>query len=316
MRDEKGKLLVAGIILMLACLGVILWTDWRDRKNQAEAYEAKQEEKEPLVKERRRLQRELEELTDIYNKKISGTGTVSIIFTDTDEKINIEILPVMEAFGYTGVLAVEKSKMPGGEGLLTEEEFRDLVETGWQCCPAWTEGDTIEDIAAVRDRLTEIAGVTAPMVLFEEGVYSSDKDDLLFQEGFTIAVHHGEEGLPVVAAADGSELWHPGAVGLMGKEPRYRLEDAVAQKRNIIYIVGFEKEDEMYNRDSFLSMLNYIEEAENKDGMIVLTPDEARAYLTEIMSGAEALQAELDEKSGELEEELREVEKELEEIQD
>ncbi len=72
----------------------------------------------------------------------------------------------------------------------------------------------------------------------------------------------------------------------------------------------------MYNRDSFLSMLNYIEEAENKDGMIVLTPDEARAYLTEIMSGAEALQAELDEKSGELEEELREVEKELEEIQD
>lgn len=316
MRDEKGKLLVAGIILMLACLGVILWTDWRDRKNQAEAYEAKQEEKEPLVKEKRRLQRELEELTDTYNKKISGTGTVSIIFTDTDEKINIEILPVMEAFGYTGVLAVEKSKMPGGEGLLTEEEFRDLVELGWKCCPAWTEGDTINDITAVRDRLTEIAGVTAPMVLFEEGVYSSDKDDLLFQEGFTIAVHHGEEGLPVVAAADESELWHPGAVGLMGKEPRYRLEDAVAQKRNIIYIVGFEKEDEMYNRDSFLSMLNYIEEAENKDGMIVLTPDEARAYLTEIMSGAEALQAELDEKSGEVEEELREVEKELEEIQD
>lgn len=81
-----------------------------------------EEELRPLYVEKNRMERELEQLADEYELRISGTGTVGILFTDLDERIYTELYPVMKEYGYTGIIAVSGSYLPGGEGCLSVEQ--------------------------------------------------------------------------------------------------------------------------------------------------------------------------------------------------
>lgn len=83
----------------------------------------------------------------------------------------------------------------------------------------------------------------------------------------------------------GDVVWHLGAVGLQGEEPKYRLEDAVKAKANIIFTVTYTREDEMYHSTPFVSMLDYLKEYESRSEVSIMTPWEARRYFADLLSG-------------------------------
>ena len=113
----------------------------------------------------------------------------------------------------------------------------------------------------------------------------------------------------------GDVVWHLGAVGLQGEEPKYRLEDAVKAKANIIFTVTYTREDEMYHSTPFVSMLDYLKEYESRSEVSIMTPWEARRYFADLLSGGAALSAEYEEKRIVLEQQLRVVQVEIESVQ-
>ena len=61
---------------------------------------------------------------------MSGAGTATVLFTDLDERIYTDIYPTMEEDGFVGMLAVSSAYLPDGEGRLTSEQIRELLEAG------------------------------------------------------------------------------------------------------------------------------------------------------------------------------------------
>lgn len=289
---------------MAICLAVLLVADKVENDRQTEQNLLRAGEQKPILEEKQRIKDELEALEKEYEEKMAGAGTASIIFTDLDERIAEEIAPVMEEYGYAGVLVLSGDHWPGREGSMSEEQVRDLTAKGWICCAGWESGDTIENVNMVRDEIEALGIPDQGIVYFEEGTYSSSYDEALAESGVTIAIHHGEEERKLVAGPEDTQVWHPGAVGLMGKEPRFRLEDAVAEKQNILFTVGFEKEDEMYGQRPFLSLLDYLDQYGAQEELYVMMPVEARAYQEEVRKNAQELQAEYDGKRTELEKKL------------
>lgn len=89
---------------------------------------------------------------------------------------------------------------------------------------------------------------------------------------YTTVIHHGEEGLPFVTSDVETAVWHPGTVGLQGEEPRYRLEDTVGEKGNIIFTVSYTREDAMYDYNLFISMLDYLKKYGSRSEVSVMAP--------------------------------------------
>lgn len=307
MEGKLKKILIILIIVMAAAVAWMLLENAVKQKDQQMDSEKTEEEMRPLRVEKDRLERELEELEDEYELRISGTGTVGILFTDLDERIYTEIYPIMKDYEYTGILAVSGSYLPGGEGRLSVEQMTELLEDGWVCCPTWRAGDSLQTILDLEATLAGMGAVPSHTIYFEEGAYTQAYDTELAGAGYTTVIHHGEEGLPLVTSDVETAVWHPGAVGLQGEEPRYRLEDAVEDKGNIIFTVSYTREDEMYDSDPFISMLDYLKEYESRSEVSVMAPWEARGYFTDLISGGETLSAEYEEKKADLEEQIQEI---------
>ena len=119
---------------------------------------------------------------------------------------------------------------------------------------------------------TVYGAVPSHTIYFEEGAYTQAYDTELAGAGYTTVIHHGEEGLPLVTSDVETAVWHPGAVGRQGEEPRYRLGDAVGEKGNIIFTVSYTREDEMYDSNPFITMLDYLKEYGSRSVVSVMAP--------------------------------------------
>ena len=145
-----------------------------------------------------------------------------------------------------------------------------LLAAGWACCPTWQAGDSLQTVLDMETVLAGLGAAPSNTVYFEEGAYTQAYDTDLVAAGYTSVIHHGEESLPLVTSDTANPVWHPGAVGLQGEEPRFRLEDAVEEKGNII-----SREDELYDSNPFISMLNYLQAYGARSEVSVMKPWEA-----------------------------------------
>ena len=80
---------------------------------------------------------------------------------------------------------------------------------------------------------------------------------------------------------------------------------------NIVFTVGFEKEDEMYEQDTFFSMLNYLQSYEEDGELQMLDPGQAAQYFADAEEKKEQLKTEFENRKTELEEKLRRIEEAL-----
>lgn len=313
-KKTKTRLLIL-ILVMAAGIGLLLWRDFADQKRQQTEYKQKEEQLRPLRVEKAQLEQELEDLEDEYDLMMSGAGTATVLFTDLDERIYTDIYPTMEEDGFVGMLAVSSAYLPDGEGRLTSEQIRELLEAGWSCCPTWQTGGSLQSVQYLETVLEDLGAAPSNTVYFEEGAYSQAYDGDLAGAGYTSVIHHGEEDLPLVTSEVSGQVWHPGAVGLQGKEPRFRLEDAVAQKGNIIFTVSYVRESEMYDPNPFGSMLDYLAEYSVRSELTVTLPETAREYFQNISRDAETVAAEYEQKREELEKQLQDIEDQIEAVE-
>jgi predicted patatin/cPLA2 family phospholipase len=110
-------------------------------------------------------------------------------------------------------------------------------------------------------------------------------------------------------------VWHAGAVALMSSKPRLWLREAVAQHANVIFLVGFEKEDELYNEKSFRSMLSAFDEYEATDELEIMNIVKAKEqYYKQSLGIDPKVEQVYQSQKATLEEKIADVEKQLKEI--
>ena len=306
---------VAGIVCLAGavCLGVFTWRDYQTQQEQAAGREEAEKLLRPLDVEWNRIQQEIDDLEEEYSLKIEGTGTAEVLFTHPDARVYEEAYPIMEEYGYTGVLAVSEQQFPGTEGNMSLEQFQELIQAGWSTCIVWSGDDMYTWLGALALKMQETGVPGSSVMYFPSETYLKEYDEILLAHGFAAAVHHGEAGEMDTAAGEGG-IWHPAAVGLQGETPKYRLDDAVKNKANIVYTVGWQQEDEMYNEKMFRSMLSYFKQYQEESGLQVMDIAGAGEYRQQLENDKGAIEQEYLQKKEELERQKEDIERQMDEI--
>lgn len=312
MTKKSGVILT---IVLAVILAVFLYCEDKAAREKEAYYTKKEELLAPLNKEKRQWKEQLSRLENDHHSRMAGHGSAVILFTGCDERIYTEIYPIMQEYGYAGVLEVSEEHFPGEEGSISQEQLRELSDAGWTTCVRWEGVPTGEGwLYRLTNRMKEAGIARGNVMYFPYGTYEDEQDRILKELGFDIAVHHGEMGKPLIVTEAKEEIWHPGAVGIKGESPRYKLQDAVAARGNIVFVVGYEAEDEMYDERAFRSMLDNFAAYQKENEFQIMDFQGARNYREGVEAGGEALTEVYEKERAEIEEKLKAIEQEMDNI--
>lgn len=315
MSTRKTRRLIALSLLLI--MAVILWANQMHEDKEAKEAFALEEQLRPLTIKRQKLKQQLEELEKKYEAERRPRATTQILFTEPDARVYELCYPIMKEYKLTGVIALSEERLPGVEGCMSEEQLKELIQAGWSICARFDNATRLGTQWTSLKKEFKKYNLDEPNTVYlASGVYNKGLDATIEQCGFTIVVHHGEEGLPIVQSNDEAGLWHLGSVGIKGHEPRLRFTEAIEGKANVITLVGFSLAEEMYVEKSFRSMISSCSQYVAKDELIVGSMEDARAHFkdrsTEV--GEIDKQEYLQQKQV-LDAQLVEVEKEIEKLQ-
>jgi hypothetical protein len=136
--------------------------------------------------------------------------------------------------------------------------------------------------------------------------------------GFEIVVHHENTaaGHALIQTQYEEGLWHLGALGLMGSRTKVRFDEAIRNKGNIIYLVGFKEEDELYEERSYTVMLDYFKSYSDDQLLVVGTMEDARAhYYSRQEEVSEEEKTQYLQQKGTLEAEIADLDAQINELQ-
>lgn len=307
------KIVTLITLVLLIGLVVFLWNANKEEKRQAQEYEQTADARRPLMVKKQKIEQQIADLDKNYEASKHPKGTTQVIFTGLEADVYNVCYPIMKEHEYTGTLAVSLTQLPGMDGLMTVDQFQQLVSEGWDVCIKWDTTVPADDWwPELVNQLKQLGMEQTPIAYFTTGTYTNKLDEQLQEMGFSIVIHHGEESGTLIQMTDEEGLWHIGAVGLMGEKPKLRLTEAIAQKGNITYLVGFELEDEKYDERSFRSMLGYFDAYEANLELIVSNIEEARQHYRErTVSYEQTKEDEYKQAREDLEKNLAEVEAEI-----
>lgn len=311
------KIVAVVTVILLAGLLVFLWIENKEEQKEAEKYEEMDDARRPLLVKKQEIEQQIVDLEKSYEANKIPKGTTQVIFTGLEADVYNICYPILKEFEFTGTLAISMEQLPGMEGLMSMEQFEELLKEGWKICIKWDSTTPVNKWwPQLQKKVKELGLETGSVVYFTTGTYTGSLDAQLQQMGFSIVVHHGEESGSLIQLNDEEGLWHLGAVGLMGEKPKLRLTEAIAQKGNITYLVGFELEDERYDERSFRSMLSYFDTYETNLELIVTDMEGARQHYRErTIVYEQAKEETYKQERAALEDALAKVEAELSELE-
>ena len=311
------KIVIVVTMLLVVGLGVFLWNASKEEQKLLDKQEKIDDARRPLLVKKHEIEQKLVDLEKEFEANKLPKGTTQVIFTGLEADVYNICYPIMKEFEYTGTLTISMTQLPGMEGLMTMEQFQQLVNEGWKVCIKWDAESPVRNWwPELQKKVSELGLEPCSVVYFTTGTYSGGLDAQLQQMGFSIVVHHGEERDSLIQLNDEEGLWHLGSVGLMGEKPKLRLTEAIAQKGNITYLVGFELEDERYDERSFRSMLSYFDTYETNLELIVSDMETARQHYRDRLAEYEqAREEEYKQARAAIEAELAEVETQLSELE-
>lgn len=309
---------IAGIIASIILAGVLIFFFWQDKQEAAKqraGYEAMEDELRPLESEKRELTLQLDNLEKVHEWKQRGIASLVLLFTDMNELIYTDIYPWMNEYGFTGVMVLSEKSFPGREGCISKEQFKELMDAGWKCCLQWESGMEFHEWMISCEQLVRRAGIERPgEVYFPKNTYSSELDSEMARQKLSVAVHHGEEGLPLILSEGGRGIWHPGAVEWNQEEASAKLSEAIAQKGSLVYTINSSLLSEQDRNSVDDNPLSGIEGHCRMGELMVTDLSGAMEYYRDLESGHEKMESEYKEEKAQLEQLVEELDNKIEEI--
>lgn len=313
----KKMISIVTIVLAIGLCAFMMGIKSKENK-AATRYEELNEQRRPLKVKKQKLEQELVELEMAYEIEVEPNAVAQVIFSEMNEQVYSSCYPIMKEYGYVGMLALSLEELPGQPGHMSVEQFRELLEAGWGICITWqTDTSHSRWLPKLQKELEKLEIEQGQAVYFPKGIYQAELDATIQQAGFSIAISCTADTEVPLQTKYEEGVWRVGAVGLMSSKPRLWLNEAVSQKANIAYLVGFELEEELYNEKSFRSMLNCFREYEATNELIVATVEEAAEQYFYRGRGVDPeFDAQYQAKKAKLEEELAQVKQQLSEIEE
>ena len=126
-----NKKIIPIVTIVLAIgLFAFIWGVQKEENKTAMQHEKLYEQRRPLTVKQEQLEQELETLKKEYEKSKAPNAVVQVIFTDLSEKVYSECYPIMKEYEYTGTLTLSAKQLPGEEGCMTVDQFKELIDAG------------------------------------------------------------------------------------------------------------------------------------------------------------------------------------------
>lgn len=267
--------IIAGILL----LGWYFKEDSEEKSKAQKQHAMMEKELNPLSVRKREVERQLRELEEHKEETIQAKGTTVLLFTDMDKQIYKKAYPIMQEFGFKGVLLISKELYPGAEGCMTKEQFDEMIADGWTYCVKWSESEDVSAWQKEQEQLLASLNLElTDTVYFPEGTYKEEYKAGLKKMGYCSIAHCGDENIPLIPKEVSGAIWFPGSYGMSDAGPRNYLNDAMEQGSSIVYRIGFTQEEELFDKATFESMLNWMESYEEKEMLQVMDFSGAYQY--------------------------------------
>ena len=295
------------IVLAAAVLAGLIYVDRRARVSRAER-DAVLEQTAPLEMRRDALIQKRDLRAREVREQIRPPATEQLLFLELDPRLSAEVLPALRERELTGVLGLGEANMPGDPDRLSREDFDLLLDAGWELCLVY-EGERDFD-QWDRDMTERLAatGIPKPAALyFGEDCYDPALDARIAAGGYTLAVHHGESGLPLIAEDAGNSLWFPGAHPWNYEGVRSQIQTVVNHRGEHCFTLRFSQGREEYSASSFENMLNFIQPFLDAGELRVTGFVQARDLHDPERSGAAQLLRDWEQEQQEMDRQIREL---------
>lgn len=309
-----------GLATVVIIVGILFlgyyFKEENDAKIQANKQHAMMEnELNPLSVRKRELERLLRELEESKEAKIQAKGTTVLLFTDMNKQIYKKAYPSMEGHNFQGVFLISEEHYPGAEDCVTREQFDEMIADGWTYCVQWSESESVSEWQKKQEELLSSLDLEATdAVYFPDGTYKKEYKDDLKKAGYTTIAHCGDEELDLIPTEVSGAIWYPGTYGMNGVGPRNYLNDAIEQGGSIVYRIGFSETEEMYEEDTFVSMLRWMQTYEDQDQLQVMNFDDAHEYHKNLTAKRNKTEESMSSEETALREEMKLIEEQIDAV--
>lgn len=309
----KNKVLMGVSLSVTIFLVLLLCVSGYQEKKSGDSFAAAIEQIRPLEAERSDLYQKIENADREYQENINAQATAQFLFTDLDKEIYTQVFPLMQKKNLTGVLALSPDELPNMDGNIIRREFEEMLNAGWSYCVFWDgSGDLESFLFDVKDAFYLISLTMPKSIYFAPGSYSSEYQEILEEYGFSIAIHHGEEELPIVTTQY-SDFWTLGAAALYGGNSEFSLNDVVTSKGNIV--VTFSLSDSVpFNAEQFSSYLDTYKSLQDNEELSVTTFNEAYRVHGDADEAQEQYKSDYEEQKKQLDTRVDEIDRQIREI--
>ena len=164
-------------------------------------------------------------------------------------------------------------------------------------------------------RLLSSAGIEKPQTLYlEENQYSAALEEEILRAGYTVLIHHGEEGLPRMAVDAEGELWRLGARPWNYRGVQEQITELVGAGGAICFTVSFAEGQGVYNAHSFDNMLSFVEPYLTSGSLQVTDLEQARPLHDPARNGKRELEASWRAENESLTEQIRALEEQIQAV--
>ena len=299
-----GALLLIGILVV----GLQNAASKRERAEILERAAPLERQRDELVDRRDRLQRE-------HYERIQGKATEQILFLELDPLLVSEVFPLMQEWEIPGVLGLSEGNFPDDPGRISRAEYDSLLAAGWETCLV-CEG--AEDFAAWDRAMTERlgqAGIDKPRaVYFEEDAFRADWQEQIAACGYTVAVHHGEDGLSLIGKGAEGALWLSGAHPWNYVGVSEEIASLVEQHGQHCFTLRFSEGREHYAAESFRRMLEFVKPYLDEDSLEITGFLKARDLHDPEKNGVNAATEQWKREDEELARQIRELNRQIDGI--
>ena len=311
---KKIALVLAGIFIIF--IGVVMWKDVQKKRELDQVLQECEEEAADLEKELRGIEVKMDKLTMQLADVSMEHGTFTLIFTDLNAVVAEEIWPDVQDYQMTGMLMLSEEQLPGTDGMITMSQFQQIIESGWEYCLEWSGEGKLEDWLEERKEQLEEQNIAFPKTLsFREGTYREDYDETLKEYGITCVIYHGE-GVTHSAVIDMDEqsIWRLQTYPFHVEDGKLILENAVSSGKSISFTIGNRTKAEQYQRENMHTLLEYLKKWQEKDGLKIITANEARRYQQEQYEQRKEQNLGLEEQYNQLEDQRQKLQKNIDAI--
>lgn len=315
MRSVGRIAAVMAAVAMIAVFTVSFLQEKKEDQEKEAEHVRMESELRPMDLELRKLNQDLDSLEKEQEKEIQGMGTLVFLFTNLDEILYTDIFPQMKSYGFVGMVTLSPTIFPGQEGCLNREQFDELLDAGWKCALRWENDLDSEDwVSSCRELVKEVGIPVPEVVYFPENTYYSGLDSFLTVQHFSVAIHHGEEDISLIPIEAGKGIWYPGAMPWEQDGIISTTSDMIAQRGNLVQTIGTDTVAEMYEKDTYIYMLNRIRDYCQSGDLLVTDILGAREYRRNLEAERGAIEADYESRRAQLEERIDSLNREMEAV--